>query len=187
VKQKGFIPILIVIIIALVAVAGAYYFGTLKRDALPIPTQTPSPIATNTPIQVLPTTKPTTDPTASWKTYSNGEFSFKYPNTWNIEGIKIYKADRSIEMWAFGSDGSLYNECKKLDNTQIIGNLRIKSFSGVTSSEMCGPINLTLREKWIVKVEGEGFQPGLQYSYRTTSSDAEEIFEQILSTFKFIQ
>lgn len=178
-RQKGFVPILIVIVIALVAIAAAYYFGTQKVSILPT--------ATITPIQATPTTKPTADPTASWKTYSNGEFSFKYPDTWSIDGIKMFKSDRSIEMWAFGTDGSMYNECKNLDNTQIIGNLRIKSFSGVTTSEMCDPVNLTLREKWIVKVDGEGFQPGLQYSYRTSSTDAEEIFNQILSTFKFTQ
>ena len=88
-------------------------------------------------------------------------------------------------MWSFGSNDSLYNECMKLDNTKIIGDITVKSFSGITTSEMCSPTNVNLKEKWIVRTGGEGYAPGLQYSYKSESPESENFFDQILSTFKF--
>jgi hypothetical protein len=61
------------------AIGGAYYFGTQKGKILLNPTQTPLPIVSGTP--TTPTTKPTSDPTADWKIYTNSVygFTFKYP------------------------------------------------------------------------------------------------------------
>jgi hypothetical protein len=125
------------------------------------------------------------DETAGWKTYSNNEFYFKYPEKWILEGKKISSTKPLIEMWAFGSNDSLYNECMKLDNTKVIGDITIKSFSGITTSEMCSPTNVNLKEKWIVRTGGEGYAPGLRYSYKSDDLESENFFNQILSTFRF--
>ncbi len=85
-RQKGFIPILIVIIIALAAIAGAYYFGTKKGNIIPTPTEAPSLVATNLPTQTTPTVKPTIDPTANWKTFtSKYGYSVKYPQNYSVK------------------------------------------------------------------------------------------------------
>lgn len=55
-RQKGFVPILIVIVLALAGIAGAYYFGMKEGNPLSVPTQTPSPAATGTP-NATPTSK----------------------------------------------------------------------------------------------------------------------------------
>ncbi|KKR40546.1 hypothetical protein A2594_02535 [Candidatus Woesebacteria bacterium RIFOXYD1_FULL_41_28] len=72
-RQKGFVPILIVIILALAGIGGAYYFGMMEGNSLPVTIQTPSPVATSTPnatptskISIpTPTVKPTPTPTAT--------------------------------------------------------------------------------------------------------------------------
>src|SRR5450830_1059511 len=55
---------------------GAYYFGIKKGNILPVSTQTPT--------QITPTTKPSANPTANWKTYTDSDniFSIKYPSDW---------------------------------------------------------------------------------------------------------
>jgi hypothetical protein len=65
--QKGFAPILIVVLIALVVGGGAYYLGTKKSS---LPTFSSSKI----PSTIF-------DETANWKTYTNTKFgySLKYP------------------------------------------------------------------------------------------------------------
>lgn len=75
-REKGFAQILI-IILALIAIGGAYYFGTQKNNVLTTPVQSSVPAVTEATTQA----SPTTDPTANWKTYTNTQygFTFKYP------------------------------------------------------------------------------------------------------------
>ena len=88
-RQKGFAPILIIILV-LIAIGGAYYFGTKKGNIIPTPTQSPVTVASNAPAPITPTTKPTTDPTANWKTYENNvyHYSFKYPPSWAVRAFQ---------------------------------------------------------------------------------------------------
>jgi hypothetical protein len=83
VRQKGFTPILIILLV-LIAIGGAYYFGTKKGSIIPIPTQITTPTATSTNIQTTATIKPTTDLTANWniKTYST--YIIKYPSSLTV-------------------------------------------------------------------------------------------------------
>lgn len=82
-KKNGFVTILVIIIFAVIGIVSAYYFGTKKGNILPITTQTPSSIATNSPTQTTSAIKSTTSPTANWKTYTNNTYDFviKYPKT----------------------------------------------------------------------------------------------------------
>jgi hypothetical protein len=72
-NSKGFVPIIIILIV-LSLIAGAYYFGTLKNKSSETSIYTPE------------STKPSMDLTADWKTYitKDGVFSFKYPTDWNL-------------------------------------------------------------------------------------------------------
>lgn len=69
-RQKGFAPILILVVLALVGIIGAYYYGSQKGNAAPSPS--PIALATSTPTSKTPTPKvltpaptfvPTTEPT----------------------------------------------------------------------------------------------------------------------------
>ena len=89
-RQKGFAPIIINIIV-LIAIGGVFYFRMKKGSALPTPTQTPSSATTNVPTQVITTTKPTVGSTANWKTYQNDKygFSFRYDPKLNFQPSDI--------------------------------------------------------------------------------------------------
>lgn len=78
-RQKGFTPILIAIILALIAVAGFLYISGTKGSILPIPTENPSSPETDNSIKVTQTDK--------WKTYTDiqNHFSFDFPISWKYE------------------------------------------------------------------------------------------------------
>ncbi len=169
--------IVIGIFLLILGIAVGLIDKTTLLSRIPFLSTTPTPFFTPT---------PTPDPAADWKTYTNNEFSFKYPATWIVESNKISSPDTSIEMWAFITGDPMYNECMKLIDTKEIQNMTVKNFSGVSTPEMCDPINLNKKERWLVKSQGEGYAPGLQYSYKTNDPVAETVFDQILSTFTFI-
>jgi hypothetical protein len=76
VKQKGFAPIFILLIVVIIGAAGYFAYS---KGYISINLPKPSGVSITT-----PTTSPTPDPTANWITYSNNtyHFSFRYPNTW---------------------------------------------------------------------------------------------------------
>jgi len=74
-NQKGFIPIIIILIV-LIGFVGVYYVGTLKPQKV---VDSPTPTAIST-VSTAPTAKPvvTSDPTANWKTYTNSQYKFLF-------------------------------------------------------------------------------------------------------------
>lgn len=80
-NNSGFAQVILVIILIVLVGGGMYYFGTLKDNSKVTETPTEEPIATETQKPGNPTVKPTADPTAEWKTYTNSDygFSLKYP------------------------------------------------------------------------------------------------------------
>ena len=88
-RQKGFTPIIILLLI--VAVLGAAGYFAYSRGYTNSFLPKPSPIITPRPLLTpLPTPKPTStpDPTANWKTYTNTtyKYSLKYPSDWEVQG-----------------------------------------------------------------------------------------------------
>ncbi len=91
--ERGFVPILIVLIIA--AAAGGYFVYTSLRGAsktsdVAIP---PTPVSVST-----PTTKPesaSSGETKDWKIYTNtnGKFSIQYPPNWNVKETRTQLAN----------------------------------------------------------------------------------------------
>lgn len=91
-KQKGFVPILIVIILA-TAVLGGYL--VYQNQPKPTPSPEPSPLSTEAPAKVE-------DPTANWKTYTDSTFgySFKYPADYKPyfkDGNAFYSSDAKFD------------------------------------------------------------------------------------------
>lgn len=77
-RSLGFTPVIILIVVLVIAaIAGAFYLGTKKGNIAYSPTSNPvsySPSPTNL--------------TANWKTYSNSQyrFSFEYPQNFGTQG-----------------------------------------------------------------------------------------------------
>lgn len=203
-RQKGFIPIIFLIVVVILGIVVFFVYTkgyisinlpkprtSIIPSVLPTPAQTtlsitPSPITSITPIK-----KPTTNPFTNWKTFSNNDFTFRYPKEWmlnqtrntitaNVDGAIIYIFDRNSPM---------YNECMVLGKTDNVGSMMVKYYGYAYSGEACSDKNeLGNYEAWITKAGGDGYQPGIIYAYNTTAfSNSFEIFKQILSTFKFTQ
>jgi hypothetical protein len=144
VRQKGFAPILI-ILIALIAVAGAYYLGTKKGNLSPALTPLPT-IATNTPSQVSPATNPTTEPAVNWESYQapktefSKAFTLYYPPTWKLEvgpPIKLSKGSVSFEFrQGAGSVGAcLFNDDKDNQNAPMFATVFPSFYREIKKSE----------------------------------------------------
>lgn len=200
-REKGFAPLIIVIMLALVGVVGYLAFqNTQLRKVLPTPTQTPSSTASITATQVTPTVKPTADPTANWKTYLNtsSKYSIKYPADWGIENVSaggngaLSSDARYIQIWykvstpdkAYGnlgieeigiippSEEKLLTVEKRLDSGLI---LKCNSDFTNDSKTWC----------WI-KVPSKEAYLNIQV-FMGQDNFANETYNQILSTFKFTQ
>lgn len=208
-KQSNFLVILLSILLFIaVAIAGFFAFQTqrlvaelkIKNEELIV--KTPEPTAE-------PIT--TTDPTTDWKTYTNKNFSFKYLNSWEvyapqIEGnaLNLYIGPKEVvdeiktlfgRGGGFGGGKFLTFTISEVDNMPIY---QSDEFQKVTMVKIkVGSVDAT---KYITDViqDMQGFNKGdkietivlslgnkytvislLDYQYKNA-------FDQILSTFKFI-
>ena len=183
----------------LIAIGGAYYFGTQKSNIFPTSTQTSTPVAIGTPTQFVPTDKPTTDPTANWKTYTNTQygFSFKYPVGFEVkENAPGYFVITTTAENAF--NGSLQEgisiDARLLEPYTSMVNARKSITDSLTITE-----NKEISEWEIYQGIGkDGMLKGVEFRiaispYKTGAIRLEtitnvkflDIFDQILSTFKF--
>lgn len=89
-RQRGFAPIIILTLV-LLGIAGyfAYKYYISPKGTILGP-YLPSPVATSIPNEATPTVKPSTDPTANWKTYKSILYSYsvEYPPDWNVVETK---------------------------------------------------------------------------------------------------
>lgn len=180
-KSPIFVIAILAFLLSVLLLTGYFLSTKYSRNykTAPDPTQTPSITAT-------PTIN--TDTINNWSVFENAEFSFKYPSNWQLrtDGRTIESLVPDLVLWTFGTEDPMYNECMKLDDSTVAGELLIKSYSRIVTVEACSGGDMSEREKWIVKADGEGYAPGIQYFYKSTeSSVAEHYFDQILSTFKF--
>jgi hypothetical protein len=207
-NSKGFAQILVVILL-LVLVGGAfYYFGTLKNK--PSLTQV-VPISTSVvSVQpsVVPTVKPTTDPTANWKIYTNpdGTSSFKYPSDWSYQSSSegcgpVFYPPNTKNTWLTVCGINSSENAKQMAESSIGPNSSSKLISeeNIVIDSKNGieqVISVPTREQDIFvfidnvdsKYEGRGTLQVYLYNQDLTQTQKyNELFNQILSTFKFAQ
>lgn len=179
--QKGQTQIIVIgiLLIALVG-AGVFYLGGQTS-----PKSTPSPVVSPTP-QPISTPSIAKDETKDWKTYTNNDLEFKYPSNWNISGQVITSTSPKIRVVIVPKDGTLMNECMQEVSEETKNTLFVKKFERVTTGAMCQSSDPSPREIWVVPSK-DAYSPGISYGYSANeSAQAEEIFDQILSTFRFL-
>lgn len=197
-KQKGFAPILIVIIIALFAVVGAYYLGSLNKSAVKNQAQpTIQPSITTVTEKPLTSLKPTSKPdeTASWKVFSEANsLTFKYPVdyilTYTPESINVQKDPArallyisildnpnslSASQW-FDSQPSQIRE--PIISTHSRSSIKVAGQTAVKLVKQDGSNDFLV----ILTHDTKGY-----FVYFGPSSAETIIANQILSTFKFTQ
>ena len=201
--QKGFAPLIIVIILAIVGIVAAYYFGSMKGNVLLAPTQTPTSVTTNAPSQITPTTKPTSDSTANWKTYTNSVhgITFKYPQTWQVDNkgdqdslnaqVTLTKGQAKIKMYfnmdGIGGQGQTYQgQPFRLNGNSLFRFVKTNSYD---NTQMVGISTSLTNTLGVFEVNGKTYSITLAYpvsdSQTETGNSLEKEFDQILSTFKF--
>ena len=101
--QKGFAPILVILLVTVLAVGGFFAYQNFKSKSHVTETSQNS--------------SPSTDPTASWKIYRGDDFSFRYPSNFLIkEDVKDANSNiTSVYLTFFISDSEQekYKECTK--------------------------------------------------------------------------
>lgn len=137
-KQKGFAPILILLIITIV---GAVGFVGYKSGILDIQIPKKESIG----LTPTPSTSLVEDPLAGWKTYSSSEkfFSAKYPPTWSVKetdkaiGFKSGSLGITVNynLEAFGIECDEVTKEKKIT---VSGIATTKTTFKAVSNELCG-------------------------------------------------
>lgn len=206
VRQAGLAPIVIVVLIATLAVGG-YLIYKLPRNVVvpqapqttsaPSPTPSPSPAPTGI------------DETTNWKTYTNTgyRFSLRYPQDYNFDeqyvevgilkwsasisspkyntspyirdiqqiGVTVRKRNQlSLEQW-------INEECPKLKD---LNDLRI---SNKPAKRFICPISDSSEDDYMmVAIDNGDYIYTLNNIGFKKNTEQEKIFDQILSTFRFL-
>ena len=176
-KTPILLAFLFIFFVAAAFFVGIYYQGMNKKTE----------VAQISPTPQQPT--PTLDPTADWKTYTNNGISLKYPSNWNISpdtsNTLISSNSPKIRLVVAAKDGTLMNECMQEISNETKNGLTMRKFSRETTGAMCSTADSSPREI-LVFPSKDDYSPGISYQYSATESkQAEEIFNQILSTFTF--
>jgi hypothetical protein len=192
-RQKGFVPILIIIIIALVAIIGSYYFGTKKGIIIPTPTETSSLVTTNAPTQKTPAVKPSTN----WKVYLNisAKYSIKYPTDWEVINYGLMDAKPADETTKYVrlnyqpdiSKSAVGFDIEETPTVNVPKNINFDEERNVgTELAKCGTTDDGITTFCWLKVANQ-----TKYLVFTISNykniDDNKVVNEILSTFQFTQ
>ena len=204
--NQGFIQIIILVILVLVLVGAAYYFGTKNKTNITLNVATSTPVVSIQP-SAVPIVNPTTDPTANWKTYTNSQygFSFGYPDSKYIDENPIkgsptgcQKLDSSggcvnPEAYVFSVNKPCANNTRD-DLIDIYVYLDpnnpsfLRDMNSPDIETKDGQLGGLPAKKRINGNNGElYFIPGQKNSYVIYGNQYDPTAIQILSTFKFTQ
>lgn len=179
-----FLVFILALVLAFVILAASGLRIVRKESLLDIWLSSRKPMPIPAPTLILKPT-PTPDPTASWKIYTDEElkFSFKYPEGWEIvssdkepsaENIDIFYQKIPLEQY-FKSNP------RKIDLTEKTD----KIIDGETFTRVYGNKDKYQREFAIVSLK-EGTL-AIEATVDLVDNQKQiEIFDQILSTFKFV-
>lgn len=189
-KQSSFLTILLSVLLLLaVSIAGFFAYQTQKLVKELQITNTPTTESTSVPVATDSAT--VDDPTADWKTYTNEEygFSFKYPNN------AIYKITNFTGS-KFSVTFSNLSKYEYTDLTVFVGNNwaftnpkadSVKNFKvdGIDAYKEDLPLGQNPPQT-LVYVKDKNNYLTMQLNKNDKDIVIDEIFDQILSTFKFV-
>ena len=166
------------------ALLKSYGYLIQKNDSAVIDIGTNSETTRSTLDQILSTFKFLDQNQAA---YISSDLTFKYPADWTKSGdFALVSAAPKIRLVIIPKGNTLMNECMAQTSVETKGTLTIKKFSRVTTGAMCKTADATPREIWVIP-SPDAYSPGISFEYSSTQgAQAEAIFNQILSTFKFL-
>jgi len=184
-SQKPLVLIMSVLLIVTVAIAGLFYFQIQKLSKQLSKYQT----------QPSPTPSATPDITVNWKTYSDpkGKYSFKYPSDWTksndvglfndptksfILGVEINPTSLDVNKWMTSKcliSGT--NFCSDPIQGSITGSIQYNH----PKSHYDSIDTLVTQENQIFDITLASRNPN-----QSADQNTKQIYDQILSTFKFL-
>lgn len=196
--QKGQALIFLLIgMLVIVALGGAFYLGrsTISKPS-PVPVATSQTTLSPTPTQDASREPNSSTETANWKTYTNTKlnFSVKYPETWvfkeSPEGSDFAPSENLLSISQSEIFSPIFIFVKSVDNFDLstqtldqyqekaitVGGISTKRISGITKQG-----GQATRRFTGVKMKNNG----KTYGIITVGDSYIDIFDQILSTFKF--
>lgn len=208
-KSTNFLLIgLIVIFVAALTSGGTFLFMSQKQKVAEV-----IPLSQ---VQTKPTAIPTTDPTANWKTYINNNlgFSFKYPSDWILteptktDVVEVSKEKQSKVVNGPKINVNYYSNPKNLTLQELdqenssYNNMQGKTNPGLYSTKntpfIIGGINGFYQQnnlvcepevcpRYIVPTKDNVLLIYLHFfGNQQDQIGQKKVFDQILSTFKFI-
>jgi len=205
---QGFVQIVIIAVMALVIGAAAIY-GYQKLTTKP----SPSPSPTDRSIRLIEPSPSPTDETANWKTYesTNFKYTFKYPPNWILTDCdgSIVMLGPDVYTRGMCQTGAISLIQFSVENSPaetLIDNdfLSIETADNYTENSILIAGKKSIRHSGTWKVQGELDLRGTNYirnwiplkasqtiligytQYKNTSDYTRE-FDQILSTFRFLE
>lgn len=190
--QKGFVPILIILLVAAAAALGGYLIYQKQSKSTP---------------SLQPTTQPSpspTDETANWKTYRDERLMFRYPEDWTIDPVQVFGSRSEIEFKYQKTSAFSLTYIANYNNGTEKPFTTLEEFTGTRRDRYSKEILLAgQKAKYIVDPGDPGhvisyeevlfFSPDnkaiVSLHYEQSYYDvpkANKILDQILSTFKFI-
>ena len=195
-SQKGFVPIVIILMV-LLGIGSAYYIGTIKPKSV---TVDPTPIVSLLPSPSVISKSATPDPTAKWETYANEKMKvlLKYPPEKNL---KIITSQYNNLNFALNTEqyAPLFLEVTVLPNTTMEKWYQFAYSSAQQESETAPTLKQYLQIGNYASFYSDFVQQGngmVRYVFIQVGDNLyqivipvtnNELQEQILSTFKFIQ
>lgn len=210
--QKGFSEVVALItVLVLIAVGGAYYFGTQKNRTAIV--SSPSPVAPTSPTQMLSPTPTAVDQTASWKVFTSQSLGFriKYPpdTGYTIKEestcmtVGVPETDNGFSVCRYELNGRNLEQLLKQETVSSNPNCQgLYGTCGETALnyEDLKFTNMTINNYKVIKVEQTEASFKIKYNVIRTpkvyifTNDNAKIFEiggvyndKILSTFKFTE
>lgn len=140
-----------------------------------------------TPCPQITTTSPSAipDPTANWQTYTRiSGITFRYPNDWTEQSnFSLQPPDKLMSIWVEGRTVGLECLTKTGTKSQLVNgkNVNLEYYSGIKSENCDNKGHLVIFLP--VLTESTSFT----FTYNETNKiTAEKLFDQIFSTFKFL-
>ena len=206
-KRNGFVPVLILIFIAVVVGLGYYGFRYFKQNFQITP-------VINRPVSSTPTASGTPNgDLASWKTYTKDNFQIKYPGDWTISSIPFgfsvvqgkYQINIQTSNPGFGPGICIFSDSPNFNNPYTDNPIAAGSKCPGNFVQING-VQYTFRRRAVPVTSPDGVQtghwtiyvkspsdefvtaPSIEYQEPINTYDLSTIklMDQILSTFKFL-
>ncbi len=203
-NKRGNVLVIFLAVALVVSVSAAGYLFWQNRQLQNQAVKTTSPVQNPTPV-------PTIAPTANWKTYKTSQYEIKYPPDWKLsltplEGESLFKIIpnsnvddnfypglfvefKSINNTSLETQKNIYERMNLIKNGVFFKNITAVKYTGASSTKnVNGRIVPGVIQQIFILLEHSGYIYTFGYSYEESAINKkqEDLFDQILSTFKFL-